>query len=119
MLWKTGRMAAQVAVVVAGLGAGVAGAQTIGDMAKSGAGDLAQIPEFIEVILYLCGVVLVGTGIVKFKQFNDAPKKQGLGGAVATLMVGAALLALPAVYQGISQTFGVDDSAKIDKPTLE
>ena len=119
MLWKIGRLATRAAVVVAGLCVGVADAQTIGDMAKTGAGDLAQIPEFIEVILYLCGVVLVGAGIVKFKQFNDAPKKQGLGGAVATLLVGAALLALPAVYQGISQTFGVNDGARIDKPTLE
>ena len=119
MLSKTGRVMSQVAAAAAGLGVDVADAQTIGDMAMSGAGDLSKIPDFIEVILYLCGVVLVGAGIVKFKQFNDAPKGQGLGGAVATLMVGAALLALPAVYQGISQTFGVDDSAKIDKPTLK
>ena len=118
MINKFGTVTSRIAVAVAGLAVGVADAQTIGDMATSGAGDLAQIPEFIEVVLYLSGVVLVGAGIVKFKQYNDAPKKQGLGGAIATLVVGAALLALPAVYQGISQTFGVDDSATIDRPTL-
>ena len=119
MIGKFGRVASAMVPIVVGMAAGVADAQTIGDMAKSGAGDLAKIPDFIEAVLYLSGVVLVGAGIVKFKQYNDSPNQQRLGGAVATLVVGAALLALPAVYQGISQTFGVDASATIAKPKLK
>ena len=118
MYGNTKWLASVIAVAVAGLAAGAADAQSIGEMAKSGATDLAEIPDFIEAVLYLSGVVLVGSGIVKFKRFNDAPKNQRLGGAFATLLVGAALLALPAVYGGISKTFGVNEAATVGRPSL-
>ena len=93
--------------------------QSIGDMAADGATDLAQIPDFLEVVMYLAGAVLVFAGIIKFKQASGAGRDQRLGGAITTVLVGVALIALPAVYQGIAETFGVDDSATIERPTLE
>ena len=112
-------LAPVIVLAVAGLAAGVVDAQSIGEMAKSGAEDLGKIPDLIEVVLYLSGVVLVGSGIVKFKRFNDAPKSQRLGGAFATLLVGAALLALPAVYNGISKTFGMNAPETVGAPQLD
>ena len=93
--------------------------QSIGDMAKEGATDLAQIPDFLEVLMYLAGAVLVFAGIIKFKQASSAGRDQRLGGAITTVLVGVALIALPAVYQGIAETFGVDEDATIERPTLE
>ena len=69
--------------------------------------------------MYLAGAVLVFAGIIKFKQASSAGRDQRLGGAITTVLVGVALIALPAVYQGVADTFGVDDSATIERPTLE
>ena len=94
-------------------------AVSIGDMAEAGATDLAEIPALISIVIYIAGTAFIAFGLVKLKRSNDSSRDQRLGGALMTLAVGVGLVALPSVFEGISETFGVDDSATIDKPTLE
>ena len=94
-------------------------AVSIGEMAEAGAEDLAEIPALISIVIYIAGVVFLSFGIVKLKRANDSSRDQRLGGALMTLAVGVGLVALPSVFEGISETFGVSDSATIDKPSLE
>ena len=115
---KAGRLVGSVAVGVLATADVAMAQQSIGDMAQAGATDLAQIPDFLEVLMYLAGAVLVFAGIIKFKQASSG-RDQRLGGAITTVLVGVALIALPAVYQGIADTFGVDDKATIERPTLK
>ena len=94
--------------------------KSLGAMAKAGATDLAKIPGLLAVLMYIAGAVLIFAGIVKFKQVSNAGGRDGrLGGAITTVLVGVALIALPAVYQGIATTFGVAGPAKIARPSLE
>lgn len=114
------RRGGRIAAMVAGLSAlRLAGAVSIGEMAETGADDLAEIPALISILIYIAGVVFLGSGVLKLKRFNENSRDQGLGGAIMTMAVGAGLLALPSVFEGISDTFGVDDSATIEKPTLQ
>ena len=109
-----------VGVVVGLAASGVAeAAKSIGQIAASAATDVARIPNFIEIVLYVIGVVMVGTGIVKFKRYNDSSRDQRLGGAVATLIVGVGLIAAPTVYQGVAKTLSVDTAATIEKPSID
>lgn len=95
------------------------GAVSIGDMAEAGATDLGEVPALISIVLYLAGTVFIAFGLVKLKRSNDSSRDQRLGGALMTLAVGVGLVALPSVFEAISETFGVDDSATIDKPSLK
>ena len=113
-----GLVAGGAALALAGTDAAMA-QQSIGDMARDGAADLAEIPAFLEVLMYIAGAVCIFAGIVKFKQVSSAGRDQRLGGAITTVLVGVALIALPSVYQGIADTFGVDDTATIERPSLE
>ena len=94
-------------------------AVSIGEMAAAGAVDLAEIPDLISIVIYIAGVAFLAFGVVKLKRSNDSSRDQRLGGALMTLAVGVALVALPSVFEGISDTFGVSDSATIEKPSLQ
>lgn len=113
---KTGIMLAVGTLAMAA--AGGLGAQTLGDMARTGATDLGGFQPLIEIVVYLAGVVLIILSFIKFKRHNDSSRDQRLGGAVTTLLVGIALLALPAMYEAVIETFGVDETATIERPTL-
>lgn len=119
--WRKKAWARIVAgVALGGAGSGVALAQqSIGEMAAAGATDLAQVPDLVAILFYVAGVVFVGAGLIKLKKHSDTgTRDHGIGGALMALAVGVALIAAPTVYQGIASTFGVDDTATIDRPTL-
>ena len=97
---------------------GSAVAQSLGDMARTGATDLQGFETLIEILVYVGGVVLIIVGLVKLKRYNDSSRDQRLGGAVMSMVVGALLIALPALYGGFVDTFGVDETATIDRPSL-
>ena len=112
---------AMVAGVAAGMAAsGVALAQkSIGDMAAAGATDLGNVTPLITVVFWVVGVALVGIGIFKLKRSSEGGgRDQSVAGALVTLGVGVALISAPSVFQGVAQTFGVDDKATISKPKL-
>ena len=113
---RWGRAAALVAGVCA---VRLAGAVSIGEMAEAGADDLAEVPALVGIIIYIAGIVFLGTGVLKLKRYNDSSRDQRLGGALMTLAVGVGLVLLPSVLDGIADTFGVDDTATIDRPTIE
>ena len=94
-------------------------AVSIGEMAEAGADDLAEIPALISIVIYIAGVAFLSFGVLKLKRVNDSARDQRLGGALMTMAVGVGLVALPSVFEGISDTFGVSDSATIEKPSLE
>lgn len=97
---------------------GSALAQSLGDMATTGATDLEGFENLIEIGLYIGGVVMIIVGLIKLKRYNDSSRDQRLGGAVMSVVVGALLIALPALYGGFVDTFGVDETATIDRPSL-
>ena len=111
---------ARIAAGAAAFSAGSAIAQqSIGEMAAQGATDLEQVPQLVAILFYVVGVVLVGAGLVKLKKHSDgASRDHGIGGALMAIAVGVALIAAPTVYQGIANTFGVDDTATIQRPSL-
>ena len=118
---STGKRVVLVALAVVGhvvVSGGSAVAQSLGDMAATGATDIAQFETLIEILLYIGGVVLIIVGLVKLKRYNDSSRDQRLGGAVMSMVVGAMLIALPALYGGFVDTFGVDETATIDRPSL-
>ena len=97
---------------------GSVSAQSLGQMASKAGGDLQGAEPLIEIVMYILGVCLVIVGLVKLKRHNDSSRDQRLGGAVMTMVVGALLIALPALYGGFVDTFGVDESATIERPSL-
>lgn len=106
-------------VWAAGVGAQPSARGSLGEMAASAAGDLAQVPQLVAILFYVAGVVFVGAGLIKLKKHSDTgTRDHGIGGALMALAVGVALIAAPTVYQGIASTFGVDDTATIERPTL-
>lgn len=101
-----------------GLTGGAAMGQSLGDMARTGATDLQGAENLVEILMYLMGVVLIIVGLIKLKRYNDSSRDQRLGGAVMTMVVGGLLLALPSLYGGFVETFGVDETATIERPSL-
>lgn len=97
---------------------GSVSAQSLGTMAQTGATDLQGAEALIEIVIYIVGVCLVIVGLIKLKRYNDSSRDQRLGGAVMTMVVGALLIALPALYGGFVDTFGVDETATIERPSL-
>ena len=69
---------------------GSAVAQSLGDMARTGATDLRGFENLIEIGLYIGGVVMIIVGLVKLKRYNDSSRDQRLGGAVMSMSWGLA-----------------------------
>lgn len=114
------RIAAGSAASVLGAWATSVGAQqSLGEMAEQAATDLGDVPALVAILFYVVGVVLIGAGLMKLKKHSDgATRDHGIGGALMAIAVGVALIAAPTVYQGIANTFGVDDTATIQRPSL-
>ena len=93
-------------------------ARSLGDMAQEAATDLDVVPNFIEIALYIVGLLIVAVGVFRIKKHFDQPQQVGLGGALVTVGVGVALLLLPTVINGVADTFGATGGGPIVRPRL-
>lgn len=97
--------------------AGPALAQSLGQMASQAAGDLGTVPNLVEIIFYVAGILLIGLGIVRFRKLSEG------GGSFVSclgpLLVGAALVLMPAVFNALVDTFGAPTSESVSRPRLQ
>ena len=54
-----------------------------------------NIPQFINIVCYIVGVVTVALGVIKLKQHIEQPTQHPLKDGVARVAFGALLLSLP------------------------
>ena len=106
------------AIFPAFLVAGSARAVSLGEMAQTAATDLETVPLFISIIFYLVGAAIFGFGLLKLKRHFDQPQASAIGGGIITLVVGALLIAAPALITGMVATLGLDGSANLVRPKL-
>ncbi len=110
---------ALVAALIGGLLAhGPAGAQNLGDFFDEGERNLERTTGFLEILFYIIGIVLIGVGIMRFKRHSDHPQQASLGSAVVVVLVGVALIGLPALGSAVLETFGANQNTTIDRPKL-
>ena len=93
-------------------------AQSLGDMADDMADDLDQVPDLLEILFYIVGIVLIGVGIMRFKRHADHPQQASLGGATATLLVGVGLVLLPVIGSAVMESIGASQTTTITAPRL-
>ena len=99
--------------------AGPALAVSLGDMAKEAAGDLETVPGLLAIAFYIIGAAIVGFGLLKLKRHVDHPQQTTIGSGLIAILIGAALIAAPAVINALGATFGVDGgSHTVLKPRL-
>lgn len=73
----------------------IAGAITLGDMAKSITDSFSNIGKMITGGSYLAGIAFSIGAIMKFKQHKDNPTQIPVGTPISLMFVAAALLFLP------------------------
>ena len=93
-------------------------ARSLGDMAEEAAVDLDVVPNFIEVGLYIVGLLIVAVGVFRFKKHFDQPQQVSLGSAVITVVVGVGILLLPVVINAVAETFGATGGGTVQRPRL-
>ena len=106
--------------VVLGLGVcvGVAGAVSLGSMAEEAEKDLAVVSGFIEVVLYLMGVLVFAAGVFGLKRYMEQPGQVRLAAAGMTMLVGVALILTPVIINNFAGTFGLIGGAEVQRPKL-
>lgn len=95
-----------------------AAAVSLGEMAKSAEDDLGVITGFLEIAFYLLGLLVVAFGFFRVKKHMDQPQQVSLAGAIVAILIGAAIILIPVVLDGIAQTFGVSGGTGIARPKL-
>ncbi len=94
-------------------------AVSLGDMAEKAAADLEAVPEFLAIGFYIVGAAAVGFGLLKLKRHVDHPQQTSIGSGLVAIVVGVALIAAPAIVNGLSDTFGLDGADDtISRPKL-
>ena len=93
-------------------------ALSLGEMASAAAADLDRVPAFISVSFYILGVVIAGVGLVRLKRHVEHPQATTIGSGVMALLIGAALIAAPAVINAIGETFGAPSGTGLTRPVL-
>lgn len=63
-----------------------------------------RVPGLIAGIGYLLGLVMGVSGILKLKEHIENPQQTGLREGVIRLLIGGALIALPAIYSAMFET---------------
>lgn len=103
------------AIGLAALGAWAAArpalAVSLGDMAEQAARDLEAVPAFLAIGFYIVGAAVVGFGLLKLKRHVDHPQQTTLGSGIIALLIGVALIAAPAIINGLIDTFGLGGAA--------
>ena len=94
-------------------------ALSLGEMASAAASDLDRVPAFISISFYILGVVIAGVGLVRLKRHVDHPQATTIGSGIVALLIGAALIAAPAVITAIGETFGAPSGVGLTRPLLD
>ncbi len=94
-------------------------ALSLGEMASAAAADLDRVPAFISISFYILGVVIAGVGLIRLKRHVDHPQATTIGSGVVALLIGAALIAAPAVINAIGETFGAPSGITLSRPRLD
>ena len=103
-----------------GAAAGGSGAfaRSLGEMAQEAAVDLDVVPQFLEIAFYIVGLLIVCVGLFRIKKHMDQPQQVGLASSVVAILIGVAIILLPAVIAGIAETFGAAGGGTVTRPRL-
>ena len=82
-------------------------AVSLGDMADKAAADLNTVPTLLAIGFYIVGAAVAGFGLLKLKRHVDHPQQTTLGSGLIAILIGVALIAAPAVINGLSDTLGL------------
>ena len=82
-------------------------AKSLGEMTQEAEADLKLMTGFLEIVFYLLGVLVVVFGFFRVKKHMDQPQQVSLVSAVVAIAVGAAIIAVPPIINGIGETFGI------------
>ena len=101
------------------LAASPALAVSLGDMAEKAAADLDAVPGLLAIGFYIVGAAVAGFGLLKLKRHVDHPQQTTLGSGLIAILIGVALIAAPAVINGLADTFGLGGAAQtVSRPRL-
>lgn len=94
-------------------------AKSLGEMAQSAQQDVGLVSGFLAIVFYLLGVLVVAFGLFRIKKHMDLPQQVSLASAVVAIVIGTAIILIPAVLNGVADTFGITGgSPGISKPKL-
>lgn len=80
------------------------GDQTLGDLAETATGSIAQIVDLIVALCYVSGIGFASAGVLKFKQHKDNPAQVTLGTCFMLLFIGIGLVWLPTMIEATGVT---------------
>ena len=101
------------------LRASPAWAVSLGDMAEKAATDLDTVPGLLAIGFYIVGAAVAGFGLLKLKRHVDHPQQTTLGSGLIAILIGVALIAAPAVINGLGDTFGLGGADQtVSRPRL-
>ena len=116
---KRSAVPAALASLATATGAFPASAVSLGDMASRAASDLEAVPALLAVAFYIIGAGVVGFGLLKLKRHVDHPQQTTIGSGLIAILIGVALIATPAVINGLAETIGLDSGARtVTRPRL-
>ena len=94
-------------------------AVSLGDMADKAATDLDAVPALLAIGFYIVGAAVAGFGLLKLKRHVDHPQQTTLGSGLIAILIGVALIAAPAVINGLVDTFGLGGAVQtVSRPRL-
>ena len=94
-------------------------AVSLGDMADNAATDLDAVPALLAIGFYIVGAAVAGFGLLKLKRHVDHPQQTTLGSGLIAILIGVALIAAPAVINGLVDTFGLGGAVQtVSRPRL-
>lgn len=95
-----------------------AAGKSLGDMAADAASDLDAVSPLLSVAFWIVGIVIVAFGLLKIKRYYDQPQQTTIASGVVAVLIGAAIIASPAVINGIAETFGITGASTVEQRTL-
>ena len=98
--------------------AGAAAAKTLGELAEEAERSVQGIAALMSGAFWVVGLGIVGFGLLKLKKHFEQPQAATAGAGVIALVVGAALIAAPAVIDAILGTFDLDPGTGVARPKL-
>ena len=94
-------------------------AVSLGDMAEKAAADLDAVPGLLAIGFYIVGAAVAGFGLLKLKRHVDHPQQTTLGSGLIAILIGVALIAAPAIINGLADTFGLGGADQtVSRPRL-
>ena len=94
----------------------VALARSLGEMADKARDDLGLMTGFLEIVFYLLGVLVVVFGFFRIKKHMEQPQQVSLVSAIVAIGVGAAIIAVPPIVNGIGESFGITGGSRLAPP---